>query len=96
MWQGTRILPEGWSTFVSTPAPAWKRPVYGGFFWINSDGAWNLPKEAYIMAGAGGQNTFVVPSHQLVIVRMGHFRGAGPARKATNEALRLLMEALGT
>jgi len=96
VWQGTRILPEGWSKFVSTPAPAWKRPVYGGFFWINSDGGWNLPKEAYIMAGAGGQNTFVVPSHQLVVVRMGHFRGAGPARKATNEALRLLMEALGT
>jgi CubicO group peptidase (beta-lactamase class C family) len=97
VWQGTRILPEGWSKFVSTPAPAWKRAVYGGFFWINSDGAWNLPKEAYIMAGAGGQNTFVVPSHQLVVVRMGHFRGAGPAaRKATNEALRLLMAALGT
>ena len=96
VWQGTRILPEGWSTFVSTPAPAWKRAIYGGFFWINSDGGWNLPKEAYIMAGAGGQNTFVVPSHQLVVVRMGHFRGAGPSRKATNEALRLLMEALGT
>jgi CubicO group peptidase (beta-lactamase class C family) len=91
MWQGTRILPEGWSTFVSTPAPAWKRPVYGGFFWVNGDGGWNLPKDAYIMAGAGGQNVFIVPSHQLVIVRMGHFRGAGPARKATNESLRLLM-----
>jgi CubicO group peptidase (beta-lactamase class C family) len=96
MWQGTRILPEGWAKFVSTPAPAWKRPVYGGFFWINGDGGWNLPKDAYIMAGAGGQNTFVVPSHQLVVVRMGHFRGAGPARKSTNEALRLLMAALGT
>jgi CubicO group peptidase (beta-lactamase class C family) len=96
MWQGTRILPEGWSKFVSTPAPAWKRPVYGGFFWINGDGGWNLPKDAYIMAGAGGQNVFVVPSHQLVVVRMGHFRGASLARKATNEALRLLIEGLGT
>jgi CubicO group peptidase (beta-lactamase class C family) len=93
-WQGTRILPEGWSKFVSTPAPAWKRPVYGGLFWINGDGGWNLPKTAYIMAGAGGQNVFIVPSLDLVIVRMGHFRGAGPARKATNEALRLIMEAL--
>jgi CubicO group peptidase (beta-lactamase class C family) len=96
MWQGTRILPEGWSKFVSTPAPAWKRPVYGGFFWINGDGAWTLPKDAYIMAGAGGQSVFVIPSHQLVVVRMGHFRGARPARKATNEALRLLIEAIGT
>jgi CubicO group peptidase (beta-lactamase class C family) len=96
MWQGTRILPEGWSTFVSTPAPAWKRPVYGGLFWVNGDAAWNLPKDAYIMAGAGGQNTFVVPSHQLVVVRMGHFRGASVSRKTVNEALRLLMEAVGT
>ena len=35
MWQGQRILPEGWATFVSTPAPTWKRPEYGGFFWLN-------------------------------------------------------------
>jgi CubicO group peptidase (beta-lactamase class C family) len=96
MWQGARVLPEGWSTFVGTVAPAWKRPVYGGFFWINGDGGWNLPKDAYIMAGAGGQNVFVVPSHQLVVVRMGHFRGAGSSRKATNEALRLLIDAVGT
>ena len=37
MWQGQRILPEGWAKFVSTPAPAWTRPEYGGFFWLNGD-----------------------------------------------------------
>ena len=95
MWQGTRILPEGWAKFVSTLAPAWKRPVYGGFFWVNGDGAWDIPHEAYFAAGAGGQNTFIIPSHQLVVVRMGHARGQGPSRKATNEALRLLVEAVG-
>jgi len=96
MWQGTRILPEGWAKFVSTLAPAWKRPVYGGFFWVNGDGAWDIPHEAYFAAGAGGQNTFIIPSHQLVVVRMGHARGQGPSRKATNEALRLLVEAVGS
>jgi CubicO group peptidase (beta-lactamase class C family) len=94
MWQATRLLPEGWTKFVSTLAPAWKRPVYGGLFWVNGDGAWNLPKDAYFMAGAGGQNTFVVPSHGLVIVRMGHFRGAGAGRRATNAALKLVMDAV--
>jgi CubicO group peptidase (beta-lactamase class C family) len=94
MWQGTRLLPEGWSKFVSTLAPAWKRPVYGAQFWINGDGAWNLPREAYFAAGAGGQNTFIVPSHQLVIVRMGHMRGAQVARAHTNAALKLVMEAV--
>jgi CubicO group peptidase (beta-lactamase class C family) len=93
-WLGQQLLPEGWTKFVSTLAPAWKRPVYGGLFWVNGDGAWNLPKEAYFMAGAGGQNTFIVPSQHLVIVRMGHFRGQGPGRRATNNALKLVMEAM--
>jgi CubicO group peptidase (beta-lactamase class C family) len=94
MWEGTRILPDGWTKFVSTPAPAWKRPVYGGLFWINGDGAWNLPPDTYFMAGAGGQNTFIVPSRQLVIVRMGHFLGAAAGRTSLNRALGLLMAAV--
>ncbi len=63
MWQGQRILPEGWARFVSTPAPAWKRPEYGGFFWLNRINTWQLPAETYFAAGAGGQNMWVVPSH---------------------------------
>lgn len=95
VWQRKRILPEGWSTFVSTRAPAWKDPVYGGFFWINGTGDWNLPKNTYLAAGAGGQNTWIVPGEDLVIVRMGHMRGQGPARRATNTALGLVREAIG-
>lgn len=95
IWQGERLLPEGWSTFVSTLAPAWKTPVYGGFFWINGDGNWNLPKNTYLAAGAGGQNTWIVPDHDLVIVRMGHMRGQTSARRATNTALTLVMQAVG-
>jgi CubicO group peptidase (beta-lactamase class C family) len=93
-WQGQRILPEGWARFVSTPAPAWKRPEYGGFFWLNRINTWNVPAETYFAAGAGGQNLWIVPSHDLVIVRMGHMRGQGPARVATNTALGLVMEAV--
>ena len=94
MWQGERILPEGWTKFVSTPAPAWKQPIYGGQFWLNGDGRWNLPRDTYYAAGAGGQNTWIVPSLDLVIVRMGHMRGAGAARRPTNTALGLVVEAL--
>jgi len=94
MWQGTRILPEGWAKFVSTPAPAWKTPTYGGLFWINGTGQWNLPKDAYFMAGAGGQWTFVIPSHDLVVVRMGHYKGAGPGQRALNEAFKQLLSAV--
>ncbi|MEZ5416026.1 MAG: serine hydrolase [Vicinamibacterales bacterium] len=80
VWNGQRLLPEGFTRFVSTPAPAWKRREYGGQFWVNGEGQWNLPRDAYFMSGAGGQHTFIVPSHDLVVVRMGHQRGRLPER----------------
>ncbi len=94
VWEGDRLLPEGFVEFVSTPAPAWDQPVYGGQFWVNGDGAWNLPTTAYFAAGGGGQRTFIVPSHDLVVVRLGHFRGSAPGMAALNDALGLLMEAI--
>ena len=75
VWNGERILPAGYTKFVSTPAPAWiadKRPIYGALFWINGAGQSPVPRESYYMAGAGGQTTMIVPSHDLVVVRLGH------------------------
>ncbi len=97
VWNGERILPEGYVRFVSTVAPAWKadgRPVYGGFFWINGDSALNAPRDAYFMSGAGEQTTLIVPSHDLVVVRIGAYRGEQPGAQAFNRALALLMEAV--
>jgi CubicO group peptidase (beta-lactamase class C family) len=97
VWNGQRILPQGFVEFVSTPAPAWVadgRPIYGGFFWINGDGALPVPKNAYYMAGAGGQYTMIIPSHDLVVVRLGHFKGDEAGSKDLNRALSLLLEAV--
>jgi CubicO group peptidase (beta-lactamase class C family) len=97
VWNGERILPDGFVKFVSTLAPAWladKRPVYGGFFWINGEGTLPVPKEAYYMAGAGGQTTLIIPSHDLVVVRLGHFKGSAIGAKSFANALGLLMEAI--
>ena len=93
MWNGQRLLPEGGPAFVSTPAPAWRRKEYGGQFWVNGEGQWNLPRDAYFMSGAGGQHTFVVPSHDLVVVRMGHQRGAPVGTKLLNQSLAALIVA---
>ena len=97
VWNGERILPEGYTKFVSTVAPGWsadKRPIYGGFFWINGDGTLPVPREAYYMAGAGGQTTLIIPSHDLVVVRLGHFKGNAAGSSGFNKALTLLMEAV--
>ena len=97
VWKGERILPPGFVKFVSTVAPAWeadKRPVYGGFFWINGEGQFPVPKEAFYMAGAGGQTTLIIPSHDLVVVRLGHYRGAERGEQSLRESLALLMSAV--
>ncbi len=95
--EGERILPEGYATYASTLAPAWEadgRPVYGGaFFWVNQDGQFPVPASAFYMAGAGGQNTIVIPSHEMVVVRLGHYGGEG-GRDALRRALEILMEAV--
>jgi CubicO group peptidase (beta-lactamase class C family) len=97
VWNGERILPEGYVKFVSTLAPAWAadgRPIYGGFFWINGDGTFPVPKEAYYMAGAGGQTTLIVPSHDLVVVRLGHYKGSVAGEASLRKALAILMDAV--
>jgi CubicO group peptidase (beta-lactamase class C family) len=97
VWQGERILPEGFVEFVSQVAPAWAadgRPIYGGFFWINGDGALPIPRESYYMNGAGNQFTIIIPSHELVIVRLGHYRGADVGGESLKSALSLLMKAI--
>ncbi|NDD64790.1 MAG: class C beta-lactamase-related serine hydrolase [Acidobacteria bacterium] len=97
VWDGERILPEGFVKFVSTLAPAWAadgRPIYGGFFWLNGNDEFPAPREAYFMAGAGGQYTMIIPSHDLVVVRLGHYKGAADGEKAFKRALALLLEAV--
>ncbi len=91
-WNGDQVIPEDFTKFVSTLAPGWKEPVYGGLFWINGKGEMPIPKEAYYMAGAGGQRTIIIPSKNLVVVRLGHHRGDPLGMKSLNNALAKLME----
>lgn len=98
IWNGDRLLPEGWCQFVSGLAPAWVadgRPVYGGFFWVNGDGALPIPKDAYFMGGAGLQRTIVIPSHDLCVVRLGHYSGMQAGGVALKRALTKLMATVG-
>lgn len=96
VWNGERLLPEGYVRHVRTLAPAWVadgRLVYGGgFFWVNGDGATPVPTDAYSMQGAGGQSVTIIPSHDLVVVRIGKYRGAGAGGRALDAGFRRLLE----
>jgi CubicO group peptidase (beta-lactamase class C family) len=74
LWNGERILPAGWSKYVSTPAPAQSKQKlegrYGGQFWVYG-GEEGLPDDAYSPNGAYGQYAMIIPSKNLVIVRRG-------------------------
>ena len=98
VWNGERILPEGWVEYASTPAPAWVadgRPRYGGsFIWVNAEGARPVPESAFSMRGAGGQSSTIIPTHELVVVRQGKYRGGGPGGDALDRGFEILMEAI--
>jgi len=79
---------------VSTPAPAWADSSYGAMVWVNARAVWTLPRDAFAFRGAGGQDTYVVPSRELVVVRMGHFPGAREGGLDLQRALAILTEAL--
>jgi CubicO group peptidase (beta-lactamase class C family) len=94
VWQGTRLLPEGFARFVSTPAPGWATPRYGGLFWVNGTKELDAPPDAYWMAGAGGQRVIIIPSRSLVIVRLGHMRGDTVGMTLLDKAVRRLVDAV--
>jgi CubicO group peptidase (beta-lactamase class C family) len=74
VWDGTRLLPEGWSDYVSSATRA-QPPMgdgrgYGAQFWLYGPER-GLPDGCYTAAGARGQYSMVVPADDLVVVRRG-------------------------
>ena len=69
---GTRILPEGWVEYVSTPSgPQPDGPFgYGAGFWLlnKSEG---VPPDTFAAMGNRGQFIIIAPSLNVVIVRRG-------------------------
>lgn len=81
VWQDERILPEGWVEYTRTPGTAkmdWGGG-YGAHFWLNASSdpekiepAWpGLPDDAFFCLGNEGQSVTIIPSRNLVVVRLG-------------------------
>jgi CubicO group peptidase (beta-lactamase class C family) len=70
VWEGARLLPEG---FVAQMHEA-NRSSGGRYSkmqtWLPKPGA-GLPSDAFVISGHDGQNVFVIPSLDLVIVKLG-------------------------
>lgn len=73
VWEGRRILPEGWVAYVATPAPGDPERRYGAHVWLRLDdgGDSPLPGDAFHGVGFEGQYLTVIPSRKLVVVRLG-------------------------
>jgi CubicO group peptidase (beta-lactamase class C family) len=74
--QGERILPEGWVEYATTPSqPSLEKRAYGAQIWLNAPASHQLfptmPEDAYAFQGHYGQYVIVIPSLELVVVRMG-------------------------
>jgi CubicO group peptidase (beta-lactamase class C family) len=72
VWNGTRLLPEGWRSYVTRPSGP--QPAsgfgYGATFWLMR-GTPGVPDDAFSANGNRGQFVVIVPSRGIVIVRRG-------------------------
>lgn len=82
-WRGQELLPEGWIKYSTTPTPNNPLNNYGAHFWLNADPkdstlkrTWpSLPPDTYSMNGFQGQRVIIIPSKELVVVRLGFSDG---------------------
>ncbi|MBA4046940.1 MAG: serine hydrolase [Sphingomonas sp.] len=72
VWNGARILPVGWRSYVTTPSGP--QPAsgfgYGATFWLMNKVP-GVPADAFSANGNRGQYVVIVPSRGIVLVRRG-------------------------
>ncbi len=75
-WYGEQIIDTSWVNFTRQPAEH-SGGIYGGHFWHNHDHAAykDVPADIYSCNGFEGQYVYIIPSKDLVIVRMGLNQG---------------------
>lgn len=79
VWKGERLLPEGWVNYSSRETPH-SDGRYAAHFWtyVRKEG---LPPDSFTMNGFEGQFVLIIPSKQIVAVRLG----CSPEEKYFNE-----------
>ncbi len=72
VFDGKRILPQGWVDYTRQLTPA-SGTEYGAHFWLNADKATlaDAPEDTYWASGYQGQYVLIIPSLDIVVVRIG-------------------------
>ncbi len=81
-WNGRQILPAGYVSWMREEVPASKGEYSRGQLWLrgsdagtppgeNPDIGFGLPDDTFWMLGHDGQSIAIIPSRQLVVVRLG-------------------------
>lgn len=72
VFNGEIILPEGWVKYSTAEAKA-SNGEYGSFFWLNRSKKYpSAPEDMFMCVGHDGQQIFIMPTRELVIVVLGY------------------------
>jgi CubicO group peptidase (beta-lactamase class C family) len=72
IFNGERLLPEGWVKYSTSEAKA-SKGEYGSFFWLNKSKKYpSAPEDMFMCVGHDGQQIFIMPTQELVIVVLGY------------------------
>ncbi|QTE21286.1 serine hydrolase domain-containing protein [Polaribacter cellanae] len=75
-WNGTQIFSENWTDYVVQPTPT-SEGWYGAHFWLNASGRYpSVSKKMFFASGYKGQNVYILPDEEMVIVRLGLTKNA--------------------
>jgi CubicO group peptidase (beta-lactamase class C family) len=92
VFNGERILPEGWVKYSTSAAPE-SNGEYGACFWLNrSKKLPSVPEDMYACEGHDGQMIFILPGQQLIVVVLGY----SPLSSGGMDFDRLLKDILNT
>ena len=79
VWDGKRLLPADWIHYMGSVTPQSPRHDFGAHLWVKVPEPFDshaslppaMPADAFHLVGHEGQFVSVIPSHELVVVRLG-------------------------
>jgi CubicO group peptidase (beta-lactamase class C family) len=72
VFNGERMLPEGWVRYTTQPSSD-SKGSYGSSFWLNRGKYYpSAPPDMISCNGYNGQRIFIIPSRDLIIVVVGN------------------------